>query len=72
MVMTSAMLVGVDLRAVRNLVLYDPPASREVMAQVLAKFHLVGLPQLHVSVVTEKRTEQQTIDLIQQAGSFVF
>lgn len=71
LVMTTAMLVGSDLREVRNLVLYDPPASREVMAQVLAKFHVVGLPQLHVHVVSDERSAHSTIDLIEQAGRFV-
>jgi hypothetical protein len=71
LVMTTAMLVGSDLRKVRNLVLYDPPASREVMAQVLAKFHVVGLPQLHVHVVSDQRATGWTIDLIEQAGRFV-
>lgn len=72
LVMTTAMLVGSGLSKVRNLVLYDPPASREVMAQVLAKFHVVGLPQLHVSVVTDELAAPLTIDLIEQAGRLVF
>lgn len=71
LVMTTAMLVGSDLRKVRTLVLYDPPASREVMAQVLAKFHVLGLPQLHVNVVGDERAAHSTIDLIEQAGRFV-
>ena len=71
LVMTTAMLVGADLRAVRNLVLYDARASREGMSQLLAKFHLVGMPQLHVTVIADPLTAAKTADLIKQAGQFV-
>ncbi len=70
LIMTTAMLVGSDLSRVRNLVLYDAPASREVMSQLLAKFHLIGLPQLHVTVIADQWTAHRTADLIQQAGQF--
>jgi len=72
LVMTTAMLAGADLRTIRNLILYDPPASREVMSQLLARFHVVGMPQLHVSVVTDPREANWMVGLIKEASQFVF
>lgn len=69
--MTTAMLLGMDLRDVRHLVLYDPPASTEVMATLLARFHLVGVPQLNVSVVAEEGAATSVIDLVETASKFV-
>jgi hypothetical protein len=71
LVMTTAMLIGTDLRNVRNLVLFDVPASREAMSHLLARFHLIGLPQLRVTVIADHQTATKTVDLIAQAGQFV-
>ncbi|MET3374023.1 hypothetical protein ABIC89_003088 [Variovorax boronicumulans] len=71
LIMTTAMVVGSDLRNVRKCVLYDAPASRATMSQLLGKFHLIGLPQLQVTIIGENQTEARTKALIERAVRYV-
>jgi hypothetical protein len=70
LVMTTAMLVGVDLRPVSEFVLYDAPASKAVMSQILAKFHMFARPQLRVTVIADSYTAARTMELIEDAVKF--
>lgn len=71
LVMTTAMLIGTDLRAVRDLVLYDPPATFGVLSQVLARLHLFESPPLHVMAIGDPDSAKRAADLIEQAAQFV-
>lgn len=70
LVMTTAMLVGMDLRRVGEFVLYDAPASKAVMSQLLAKFHMFGRPQLRVTAIADRHTAAKTMELIEDAVQF--
>jgi hypothetical protein len=71
LVMTTAMLVGTDLRSVRDLVLYDAPATFDVMSQMLARFHLFGSSPLRVMVIGDTYSAKRTAELIERAAQFV-
>lgn len=71
LIMTTAMVVGSDLRDVRKCVLYDAPASRTTMSQLLGKFHLIGLPQLQVTIIGDEQNEARTRALIERAVEYV-
>lgn len=71
LVMTTAMLrANFDLRSVRHMVLYDAPASPDVMSQTLARFHLYGQPPLRLTVVGDRHSVVRAAELVEQASQF--
>lgn len=71
LVMTTAMLsTGLDLRQVRDLVLYDSPATVEVMSQTLARFYLHAQQPLQITVVGDQHSVRRAADLVEQASQF--
>lgn len=72
LVMTTAMLTAnFDLRPVRNLVLYDAPATTDVMSQTLARFHLHVQPPLCVTVIGDRYSAMKAAEVVEQASQFV-
>jgi hypothetical protein len=71
LVMTTAMLVGTDLREIRDLVLYDAPATLDVLSQMLARFHLFESSPLRVTLIGDSYGVNRTHNLIAEAAQFV-
>lgn len=71
MIMTTAMLIGSDLYKVKDLVLYDAPATSEVMSQMLSKFQLFDPTPLNVMAIGDSYSIDKTVDLIDRAMRFV-